>query len=556
MLSITTWTPAIAQTPTFGWARSLGRIYSIVEVAEAPDGRMVVMGMFTGTRDLDLGPGVMEIVGGGGNSTFIATTQADGTLEWAVALTSTSGINGSNVAVAPDGSIILTGSFRGTADLDASPTSETPVTSSNGNSDWDVFMTKYSSDGDFVWGFSQGSAYDDLATRIAVDGSGNIFHCQRARGSFDMDPGPATVTFEAGTNATGVMSKYAADGTFQWYQVIGPNANTMRVLANGNIIIGFPFGGQRTIGTAPNTITLGDETVSSAYGIVRLNAQGVPQQGVYVPGIQSVFAAIGADGAVTMAGAITDESDLDPGPGTNIHTPNGVYDPFALRVNAEMEGDWGVSWGDDSSDDIESMDIDGYGNVYIVAKLYGPYDVDPGPDEYLLDNVSSTNCYLLMLNAGDGTMGFATRLMESETGFLNAYGIRLAADGTIITYGAFRATAPVDPWTDSFSLTVQTVQTEEIYICAFDQAIGLGTQEAPGTTVPTLFPVPCTDRLTVTGHEQALPYRMIDMTGRAMLEGRLSTGPSTLDVSLLPPGVYLLQLHDAQQATVHPFMKQ
>lgn len=517
---------------------------------------MIVMGKFNGTRDLDLGPGVMEIVGGGAYSTFIATIQADGTLDWAVALTSTNGINGSNVAVAPDGSIILTGSFRGTADLDASPTSETPVTSSNGNSDWDVFMTKYSSDGDFVWGFSQGSAYDDLSTRITVDGSGNIFHCQRARGSFDMDPGPGTVTFAAGNDGTGVMSKYAADGTFQWYVVPGSTPISLRVLANGNIIGVFGFSGQWTVGTAPDTITLGNTALSGAYAIVRFNAQGIPQQGVYISGIQSVSAAIGADGAVTMAGAITDESDLDPGPGTNIHTPNGVYDPFALRVNADMEGVWSVNWGNEFSDDINKMDIDGYGNVYIVADLYGPYDVDPGPGEYLLDNVNSTNSYLLMLNAEDGTMGFAARLMESETGFLNAYGIRLAADGTIITYGAFRATAPVDPWTDSFSLTVQTVQTEEVYICTFDQAIGLGTQEALGATVPSLFPVPCNDRLTVTGHDQALPYQILDMTGRAMLEGSLAAGPAMLDVSSLPPGAYVLQLHDAQQATVRPFVKQ
>lgn len=511
------------------------------------------MGLFTGTHDLDLGPGVAEVVGGSGNSTYLTALQADGTILWAVALTSTNGINGYDLAVAPDGSIILTGSFRGTADLDASPTSEASVSA---GSDWDLFMTKYSPDGEFQWGFQLGNNYDELSTRIAVDGAGNILHCHRARGSFDMDPGPGIVTFNGGSDGIGVMSKYAADGTFQWYKAINVSTNSLSVLPNSDIIAVHPLPGQVTIGEAPNTITLGDVAVTNAHAIVRYNAQGNPQQGAVIAVIQNVDVAYSPDGSVTLTGQFTDETDLDPGPGTSIHTPNGFMDVFAVRVNADMEAEWVATWGDDSSDQLDAMDVDGYGNVYIVADLYGPYDVDPGPGEYLLDNGTSVNGYLLMLNTEDGTMGFATRLMQSETGFLNPTGIRLTSDGTIITHGTFRATAPVDPWTNSLSLTVQVLQTQESYICAFGQEIGLGAQEARESTTTLLYPVPCMDQLVVAGHERNMPYRILDTTGRVLLAGTIKPGPATLDVSSLPSGAYHLQLSDAQGASTASFLKQ
>lgn len=551
--AISLWSPTTAQTPTFNWARSLGNGPTIRKVVEDHQGRLIAIGQFGGTDVLGIGPDAVELVGGAGNSCFLAAFQADGSIDWAIGWGSTGGLNGADVAVAPDGSIVVTGYFKGTLDLDASPTAETVVSA---GSDWDLFITKYAADGQFEWGSMLGNAWDDLSTRITMDGAGNVIHSHYVKGIMDMDPGPATVNFDGGSSGTGVMSKYAADGTLLWYKAVGRAPSYMRVLSNGSIMVSFSFGGQLTFGEAPNTITIGDATISGAQAIVRCNAQGDPEQGTFINGVQSVKVEFGPDGSAAMVGMITDEADLDPGPGTNIHVPNGVYDPFALRVNAEMEGEWGVSWGDDSSEDLEAMDIDGYGNVYIVAPLYGPFDVDPGPGTYILDNPTTTNGYLLMLRATDGTMGFANLLIGDALGFVQVSGIRLTSNGTIITHGAFRGTIHVDPWTDSFNLAVQTAQTEEGYICAYGQQIGLATREGQGPATPHLYPVPCTDHLAINGQEGVAPYRVMDMTGRILLSGLLGTGPATLDVSSLPAGAYHLQLTDAQGSRTTRFVKQ
>ena len=201
------------------------------------------------------------------------------------------------------------------------------------------------------------------------------------------------------------------------------------------------------------------------------------------------------------------------------------------------------------------MEVDGYGNVYTVAILYGPYDVDPGPATYLLDNASATNGYLLKLDAQDGATGFAARLMNSDTGYLTPHGISVTSNGTIVTHGAFRATAAMDPWTDSFEPTVAVVQTEELYVCTFGQDIGLLTQEVSESSTPSLYPVPCVDRLVVDGHERTMSYRILDMTGRLLLSGNLTSAPTVLDVSSLPSGAYHIQLTEARGTRAARFLK-
>jgi len=194
-------------------------------------------------------------------------------------------------------------------------------------SNWDLYMAKYSSDGVFQWGIELGNTYNELSTRIALDGSGNIIHAQDVRGTFDMDPGPATVSFNGGNDGVGTLSKYTPDGTFLWYKAVGITCQALDVLANGEFVGVSGFAGEVIIGEAPNTITIGDVAVTSAQAIVRFDAQGIPLQRVFIPKLQNLFVAVAPDGEVTMAGSVVGGSDLDPGPGTNIHTSNGPWMP-------------------------------------------------------------------------------------------------------------------------------------------------------------------------------------------------------------------------------------
>jgi hypothetical protein len=68
---------------------------------------------------------------------------------------------------------------------------------------------------------------------------------------------------------------------------------------------------------------------------------------------------------------------------------------------------------------------------------------------------------------------------------------------------------------------------------------GTGINEA-GYAV-SVFPNPATDRLIISGDLAAgTPYQLVDMTGRAVLNGSLRGVLTTIDVSVIPAGMYLL----------------
>ncbi len=76
------------------------------------------------------------------------------------------------------------------------------------------------------------------------------------------------------------------------------------------------------------------------------------------------------------------------------------------------------------------------------------------------------------------------------------------------------------------------------------QTISTGINEQP-TTGPAVFPNPTVQLLTVEATEpRGQTFQVFDVAGHLALQGRFTT--ATIDVSMLPPGVYTLQLAGAE----------
>lgn len=514
---------------------------------------MIAVGIFTGTLDLDLGPDEHMLTPGTGlNSGFVTAIGADGTMEWARAIGGTQTTSIEDAHINSDGTIVLVGAFRGTVDLNPSPTEEFLVT---GGSDWDIFFVKLTAEGDFVWGFRLGNTWDDLAYTTTLDAAGNLLVGLRARGNLDLDPGPATVMVNGGVDGVGVIMQYSPDGAYQWHRFTGPAPDLVAVLANGDIVTAHGFVDMAEIGEAPNSITVGSVGAGNVRACVRWDVQVQPQQVVTFQGMCQNTAHVAPDGSLTLVGTCTGIFDMDPGPGENLHTTNGVADVFALQLNAQWEAKWGFGWGDSSVDQVKDFDVDGFGNVYIVAPLFTPYDVDPGPGEIILDPGVSFNAYLLILDAADGAVRSAARLMNSSTGYIETHGVAVTRNGTILSHGEFRATAPLDPWTNSDSLTVQVHPSGELFLCAFTQEIGLGTSSITEAVRPMLYPLPCVERLFIDALERPARYRVLDAVGREVRNGTLPSGIASVDVAMLPAGAYHLHMEDGQATRVMRFLK-
>ena len=98
---------------------------------------------------------------------------------------------------------------------------------------WDAFVRKYSPDGTELWTRQLGSPAPDVATRVAVDGAGNIIVAGRTMGSL---PGQT----RAGYNDAFVR-KLSPEGTELWTRQFGSTlfseALGVAVDGTGNIIV-------------------------------------------------------------------------------------------------------------------------------------------------------------------------------------------------------------------------------------------------------------------------------------------------------------------------------
>ena len=124
---------------------STGSTVAPASVSTLADGSTIVTGEFSGTASF----GSIELTSSGSADIYVAKVDASGAYVWAVrAGGSTSCTNqdsGRGVSVLADGSAIVTGSFRGTADF-----GEFTLVGDSLERD-DMFVAKISASGAFVW---------------------------------------------------------------------------------------------------------------------------------------------------------------------------------------------------------------------------------------------------------------------------------------------------------------------------------------------------------------------------------------------------------------------
>ena len=129
---------------TLAWARSFGGTgnWDVARgVTALSDGSVLMNGFFTSTATF--APGI-TLTSAGANDIVIAKYNADGTLAWARRTGSTLDDYANSHVVNTDGSIVVTGEFRGTVMFGAGDTNQTQLITAGGA---DMFITKYNAEG-------------------------------------------------------------------------------------------------------------------------------------------------------------------------------------------------------------------------------------------------------------------------------------------------------------------------------------------------------------------------------------------------------------------------
>jgi hypothetical protein len=369
--SANAWSSAQSNVSVFGGTLN----DSGVSIAVDSSGNIYTTGFFRGTADFDPGVGVTNLTAIGFADIFVSKLDSTGALIWAKSFGGDDTIHSNSIAVDSSGNVYTAGYFKGTADFDPGPGTANLITVSTPSVfNYDVFVSKLDSSGNFIWAKSFGGSLLDYNNAIAVDSSGNIYTTGFFRGTADFDPGVGVTNLIAVGEEDAFASKLNSSGALLWAK---------------------SFGGGVT---------------AQAYSIT-----------------------VDSSGNVYTTGEFSNTADFDPGVGVTNLTAAGQTDAFVSKLDSTGALIWAKGFGGTTSDSGGSISVDSSGNVYTTGYFRGTADFDPGVGVTNLTAAGYEDAFVSKLDSS-GALLWAKGFGLANT---YNYGTSIAVDssGNIYTTG-------------------------------------------------------------------------------------------------------------------------
>ncbi len=331
----------------FKWARQLGGFAWDQGTGIQVDalGNVYTSGYFQGTADFDPGTGTASLVTTGGFDIFVSKLDSAGNYIWARKMGGPSSDFGNSLAIDDAGNAYTTGIYQGTGDFD--PGAGTANLTSTGN--YEVFVSKLDSSGNYVWAKSMGGTGVDWGYGIAVDKLHNVYTVGSFESTADFDPGTGTTNLSSFGGSDAFLSKLNPSGDLVWAKQFGGNANDYATAV--------------TTDKAGNAI---------------------------------------------LTGYFNATADFDPGAGTTNLTSAGADDIFACKITAAGALRWVKQAGGFSNDYSFAIKADNSGNIYTAGMFNGIADFDPGPGTVTLNSDVGGHVFAQKLFCTDTTSSTLT----------------------------------------------------------------------------------------------------------------------------------------------------
>jgi hypothetical protein len=232
---------------------------SLNALATDGSGNVRITGKYVGATSFAKASGSIDLpAGSSAYRTYVAELDPSGNAIWAKAYGGAASIDNGSLVSAADGSVTVVGTFQGT-NVDFDGVTRSAV---GGR---DVFMMRLAANGTRTWIRTLGTASDESATGVALDGAGNPVIV----GSFaaPLDFGGGSVT-PIGTDLY-IAGYAAANGAYRFAHKYGAGFNqfgsTVGVASDGKVAVGGYFVGTIDLGTGAKT-TVGNN--DGFFGVV------------------------------------------------------------------------------------------------------------------------------------------------------------------------------------------------------------------------------------------------------------------------------------------------
>ncbi len=428
----------LSASPAF--LRAIGSVVAdqATAVVAQADGNMIVGGNFRKTIALGTRRAPFSLSSAGSTDGFVASYSPAGRLNWAFSVGGAGADSVSGLAVLPDGTFCVSGSFEGWADF--APGAAVQRFKSAGRAD--AFVARYSATGQFAWAAPLGGAGTDVASGVAFDPDGNVLTVGSFIGHADFDPGRGVSSLDAISNRI-FVSKLSAEGRFIWARSPGVESHlgndegrAIGADRDGNVIVA---------GATTTDRTMKDFKVDELHNaiVAKLSPAGSTLwEQTFLGGGDDIATALAIDGSgsayVTGILRGTLNARLD-----TILRSEGGTDSFVMKLASGGQVAWAAQFGGAGNERGQSISLDIYGQVLCAGSFARTADFCPGRRQFTLASAGDTDAYLTKLST-DGKFLSAERF--GGRGVDSALAIFAAPTHTILA-GVFSRSASFDPAT-------------------------------------------------------------------------------------------------------------
>lgn len=422
------------------------RIYA----AEAhSDGSVYVGGTIAGQATFGSGEPTQTTASAGGLSDgFVARYDAALGFQWIRRVGGPGTASTNDVAVAPNGDCIITGSFEETASFDDG-NGGSVILSSGLMTEDDAFVARYSSNGTLLWARHIYGPLGQRGNGVDIAADGTIYMTGFIDGTSTFGAGQTNgVTLPSFGGPDAFIARYAANGYFLWVTIaggtLGDSARDIVVHPAGGCVITGRFFDQAAFGLFETNATTLTSAGQSDVFVARYGDDGKLVWARRAGGTEIDFGSavtILADGSIAITGYFGGACTFGPGEsGQQILQATGTRDLFVARMN----GQGGLDNADRAggNDFVQGLEIAGApgGGFYVAGSVRGVAVFGPGEaGETTMVTAPGTTDGFLARFAVDGSLVWARRSGSGQND--SATAVTILPSGHALLCGDFTSTA-------------------------------------------------------------------------------------------------------------------
>jgi len=380
---------------TYAWTKTWGGTgsESLYNIAFDSSDNIYLATEFGTTIDLNPNSGIDSYTSAGSVDIALIKLTSDGEYVYSRVMGSTSHDRLHTVQYSTtDGFIYIAGKFTGNVDFDPSGSIDTKNSAGN----YDAYLTKFNTDGTYVWTKTWGGTDRDTVNDMALDSNGNLYLAGVFRNTtINFDTTGGTDNHSSVGLDDAFLTKYNTDGTYAWTKTWGSTAND------------FSF-----------------------------NIRVSPSNDIYIVGSYQLTV------------------DFDPSGGTNNITAAGSEDSYVSKFESDGTYDLTYAWGGSLMDEVNAITFDSAGNYYIGGFFNGSIDMDPTSGTSTIASNGLYDQFFSVFDQNDLYLTTKTFGSTTEVNWFDEILYELYASGTkLYMTGFYNATTDFDPGTGTNNRT-------------------------------------------------------------------------------------------------------